>query len=263
MNYQELQTLLRRKPANEITADSLTDKTPRTLLVGVPDANRKNQTLHVYLTVSGVIAWVVYNAEEQSLALLDFDSGPAIPVARCAVSYILPECSDFEFCSLLADAGVRIESAEYSQARADEYLVDMERIRKKNPKSLFWPTALRLWSTHPKILELKKVTLQMDADTFGLGAKLRTPELVERLNNLVSHAVERLLPGNHGTEQHPQAFEELEELPRVIANEVQRYFEVESWTMPTEAATRLVAIAKGTLARRNQEMLRIYRSFDV
>lgn len=109
-----------------ISADELTDKTPRTLLFGY-NANtgdeRGTPTFHIYLCEKGLINKVVYF--NQSKEVVSKFTAPSIDVEKSRpTGSAYPEACDPEFCKLLAkrhSSGLRFHSLNKSRQPAHFY----------------------------------------------------------------------------------------------------------------------------------------------
>lgn len=110
MNLQELKIVKETSGVNGvIKLGFLTNKNERTLLYGYT-CDRK--TFHVYIK-DNEIKTVVYGYKEKPYEITPTINESYIPDKR-----VYPEDADFEFCSLLKQAGVYIPFTNYSEERA-------------------------------------------------------------------------------------------------------------------------------------------------
>lgn len=263
MNKSEYEALLKLCPAKEIRVEDLKDQTPRTLLIGEADADQSGRTTHIYLSRKGNIVNMTLHVQEGKL--YHFSYGKSIKISDCRAYNLLTAYSDFEFCSLLLKAGSPILPTEFSEVsyeKAQDYRAEN---LAKGRGAYVYPTASSdvVLLAIPGMKDLVNVTMKLNADDFGLGAKLRSAELVERLNGILNREFERFIPLSATFEEKLISKDSVKLIPAKIEEYVARYFELETWRMPEAAAARLEEIAAGVQYHRVSEILRIRKEHDV
>ncbi|GBG14530.1 flavohemoprotein [Novimethylophilus kurashikiensis] len=254
MNRTEFEQLKSMMGPSEILVEHLNNKTPRTLLVGtLLDSNGKlEKALHIYLTTRGTIARLTYAADTMDSVFDSYSESTSILAKNCIPSKISTVASDFEFCSLMAKAVGHLPISEF----AAEVMPQIEESMKLN-NGYATATAIGFIKTHPQFLKLTNVTWNYTADDFGLGQKLRSQELVDRLNGLVAAEIERAFPSNRVPDDKTDYEMELQYIHQKVGAFVARYFEIDSWGMPASHAEKLVAAVRQNYFSRKRGVINL------